>query len=319
MGGFSLAPSFQTTTTNSNPWAPAQPALNKALTGAMDAYGSTYNGPLVAGMDPNVTAGQDQMLGIARQGVMTSAARAGLGGVQGILANGGIGAPMQTGLNTLSQSQGYLTPYASGAYVGNNPYLEDLIARNQQATQNAVNAQFSGSGRYGSGAHSGALGTALGNIDANLRYQDYANQQGNQLSAINALTGIGGAQAGIGQNAVGNVYNAGAALNNLQNPLYSDANAQTGVGGARMDYQQSQIDAANQAPWTKVGNLSQIAQGVGGMGGTSTATTFGMNPVQNQSQPSAGQMIAGGVLGGLGTAANVAKAGGFKGLFSGMF
>lgn len=328
MASYNYMPSFssQTSTTEQSPWAPAQGALTKALAGAQDAYNNTYNGPLVAGMDPNVTAGQNQTLGIAGQGQMTNAAQTGIGGVQGILNNGGIGAPMQAGLNTLSQAQGYLNPYASGSMVGKNPYLEDIIAANQRATRDQVNAQFSGAGRYGSGAYAGALGTSLGNIDANLRYQDYANQQQNQLSAINQLTGIGGQQAGIGQQAVGNIYNAGGALNNLQNPLYSDANAKTGVGGARMDYEQAKIDAANQAPWTKVGNLAQIAQGIGSMGGTSTQNTSGwsLSPQQNNS-PSAMQRALGMGIGALGVGANlgmgnvVGAAAGVPGAFKNLF
>jgi hypothetical protein len=268
-------------------------------------------------MDPNVTAGQNAMLGIAGQGQMTNAAQSGIGGIQGILNSGGIGAPMQQGLDTLSQAQGYLDPYARGSYVGNNPYLENIIAANQQGTQNAVNANFSRAGRYGSGAYAQALGSALGNIDANLRYQDYQNQQGNQLNAIGALAGIGNSRADIGQNAIGNIYNAGGALSNLQGPLYSDANAQTGVGGSRMDYQQSQIDAANQAPWTRVGNLAQIAQGIGGMGGTSNESGWSLGPVENNS-PSSGQRALGIGLGALGVGANLATGGGFRGMLSGI-
>ena len=316
MASYNFLPSFTSQTSVSEPWAPAKPALDTVLQGAQNAYNTTYTGPQIAAMDPNVTAGQNQMLGIAGQGQMTDAAKGGLAGVQGIINSGGIGAPMQTGLDTISQAQGYLTPYANGSMVGKNPYLNDIIAANQQATQNAVNSNFSKAGRYGSGAYASALGTALGNIDANLRYNDYGNQQANQLNAISGLSGIGGQQAGIGQNAVGNIYNAGASLGNLQTPLYSDANAMSNVGGARMDYNQSIIDANNQAPWTRVGNLSQIAQGIGGMGGVTTQSGTSIGPVQNNS-PSSMQRAVGLGLGALGMGANIASGGGFKGLFSG--
>lgn len=304
MGGYNFLPTIQSTSSSSatNPWAPAQPALNQSLTGAMDAYNSTYNGPLVADIDPNVTAGQNAQLGIAGQGMMSGAAQSGINGINGILYNNGIGAPMQSALS-------YLTPYASGQYLNNNPYLDAIINKSLQDATDKVNAQFSSAGRYGSGAYAGTLGKELGNIATNARYQDYVNQQGNQLNAI-------GQMSNIGQQGIGNMFNAGAALNNYQTPLYSDAQMQKGVGGERMDYAQAKIDAANQAPWTKVGNLAQIAQGIGSMGGTSNSnsTSIGISPVQNNN-PSTGQMIAGGILGGIGTAANVAKGGGWSNLF----
>lgn len=312
MAGYSFLPTVQTTSTNEtrNPWAPAQGALNTALGGAQNAYDTTYNGPLVAEMDPNVTGGQNAQLGIAGQGMMTNAATAGIGGIQDILNRGGIGAPMQNAL-------GYLNPYASGAYINNNPYLDAIINKSQQDAADKVNAQFSSAGRYGSGAYAGTLGRELGNIATNARYQDYVNQQNNQLNAI-------GQMAGIGQQGIGNMFNAAGALNNYQTPLYSDANMQKGVGGERMDYRQAQIDAANQAPWTKVGNLAQIAQGIGSMGGTSNSnsTSVSLAPVQNG--PSTAQQWAGIGASALGAGANMytggasgALAGGFKGLFGG--
>lgn len=302
-------PTIQTTSTNEtrNPWAPASGALNQALSGAMNAYNTTYQGPQVAEMDPNVTSGQNAQLGIANRGSMSNAAQTGIGGIQNILNSGGIGAPTQ-------QALGYLNPYASGAYINNNPYLDKIIqGAIGDATTNA-NAQFSKAGRYGSGTHISQLAGDAADISADYRYRDYLQQQGNQLNAINQM-------AGIGQQGVANIYNAGGALNNLQTPLYSDAQTQKGVGAERMDYRQAQIDAANQAPWARVGNLAQIAQGIGSMGGTSsgTSTSVGISPQQYTPTPSAGQMIAGGVLGGAGLAANMYSGGGFKNLFGSPF
>ena len=293
-------PTIQTTSTNEtrNPWAPASGALNQALSGAMNAYNTTYQGPQVAEMDPNVTAGQNAQLGIANRGSMSNAAQTGIGGIQNILNSGGIGAPTQQALD-------YLNPYASGAYINNNPYLDAIIGKSQQEAADRVNANFSSAGRYGSGAYAGTLGRELSGIGTSARYNDYLQQQNNQLNAINQM-------AGIGQQGVANIYNAGGALNNLQTPLYSDAQTQKGVGAERMDYRQAQIDAANQAPWARVGNLAQIAQGIGSMGGTSsgTSTSVGISPQQYTPTPSAGQVALGAGMAGLGLAGNVAKGGG---------
>lgn len=307
-------PTVQTTNTSEvrNPWAPAQGALNQSLSGAMDAYNKTYQGPQVAGMDPNVTAGQNAQLGIANRGATSGAAQSGIGGVQGILNGGGLGAPMQDAL-------GYLQPYASGSYINNNPYLDAIIGKSQQEAADKVNANFSSAGRYGSGAYAGALGKELAGIGTNARYQDYLDQQNKQIMAINQITGIG-------QNGVNNIYNAGAALNNYQTPLYSDAQAMKGVGGERMDYAQSNIDANNQAPWARVGNLAQLAQGIGSMGGTSfgSSTGVGITPQQYKPTPSFGQTALGLGATAAGLAANAytggaagAAGGGFARLFGG--
>ena len=312
---YTFLPTVTNTSSKSSPWAPAQPALNSALGGALNAYNTTYNGPLVAGMDPNVTAGQNQQLGIAGQGMTSGAAQTGIGGVQNMLASGGIGAPMQYGIDTLKSTVNNLNPLASGQYLQGNPYLDSIINTTNQNTMNDVNAQFSKAGRYGSGAYAGTLGQKLAQNEGGLRYQDFMNQLNTMLSANNAIGGAANSVAGIGQQGISNVMNGGAALQNYQNPLYADANAQKAVGGERMDYEQAKIDAANQAPWTKVGNLAQIAQGIGSLGGQSKSTSTSIGPVQNQPQMSTGQMMLGGALGGLGLLGNIATGGGFKGLF----
>lgn len=313
---YQFLPTVTNTSSKSSPWSPAQPALNTALGGALNAYKNTYNGPLVAGMDPNVTAGQNAQLGIAGQGMTSGAAQTGIGGVQDMLSAGGIGAPMQYGMDTLKGTVNNLNPIASGQYLQGNPYLQSIIDQTNQNTMNDVNAQFSKAGRYGSGAYAGTLGQKLAQNEGGLRYQDFMNQMNAMLNANNAIGGAANSVAGIGQQGISNVMNGGAALQNYQNPLYSDANAQKQVGGERMDYQQANIDAANQAPWTKVGNLAQIAQGIGSLGGQSKSTSTSIGPVQNM-QPTTGQMMLGGALGGLGLLGNLATGGMFKNLFAG--
>jgi hypothetical protein len=71
---------------------------------------------------------------------------------------------------------GHLNDIVSGKYLGQgNPYLENMI----QQTNAGVNANFSGAGRYGSGAHSGYLADA-GN---KLRYEDYGAERGRMMQA----------------------------------------------------------------------------------------------------------------------------------------
>jgi len=316
MAGFSFLPSIQNTNSSysKNPWDPAQGALTQALGGAQNAYNTTYNGNLVAGMDPNVTAGQNQALGIAGQGATTDAAQTGMAGVNGILQQGGIGAPMQYGIDTMKGAVGNLGDLASGKYLSGNTYLDDMISRMGEGITNQVNGQFSKAGRYGSGAYAGALGKELANNESQLRYKNFMDMINAQLSANQQIGGLAQGVAGIGQQGIGNVMAGGNALQSYIDPLYSDASKQSEIGGQRMDYEQAKIDAANQAPWTKAMNLANIATGIGSMGGTGTenSQSIGIGPVQNQQSPSAMQTVAGAGLGLLGAGG---AAGGFGKLF----
>lgn len=298
------APTFQSSSTSSAPWAPAMPGLTQALAGARKAYDTTYQGPQIAEMDPNLVAGQERMLGTAGAGQTSAAAGAGIGQLQDLLGAGGIGAPMQYGMESLRDVQGYLTPYASGEMLGQNPYLDEVLRRSMADAADATNAQFSSAGRYGSGAHAGALGTRLGGIEADARMQDYWRQQQNQLGATGQLSNIAGQYAGIGQQGIGNTFGASSALGQYDPLLSADAQLQKGVGAERTAYEQLKIDAANEAPWTRVGNLSQIASGIGGLGGTSNTSSFGLAPQPPSTKPSTGQMIGGGVVAGAGLLGN---------------
>lgn len=66
---------------------------------------------------------------------------------------------------------------------GQNPYLEDVIAR----SMNDVNSIFEGKGRYGSGAQ---LDTLFTKAAAPIRYANYATERQNQLNAVQAAPGF---------------------------------------------------------------------------------------------------------------------------------
>ena len=64
----------------------------------------------------------------------------------------------------------------SGKYLNGNPHLEAMIQATRGGVTDQVNSQFSLSGRYGSNAHGNGLGSALGNMEAGLRYQNYGDE-----------------------------------------------------------------------------------------------------------------------------------------------
>ena len=308
MGGssqpYTMAPSMQATSQTRDPWGAAIPALQKTLGAASDAFDTTYTGQNVASMDPNVTASQDAILANSANGAVSGGANSALGGVRSILDNLGLSSQQQQGAGAIGGALGNLSPMASGAMLdpSNDPNFQKSLQDSLDQSANTVNAQFSQAGRYGSGAQTDTLARTLGNVATNAYSNRYAQNEQNMLSA-NAQTGsLAGQLAGIGQSSVGNLYGAGSTLQGLGTAQNLDASNQGTIGGQRMDYAQQQIDAANQSPWTRVGNLAQIASGIGGLGGTSSGTSIGYQPMQN-TQPSALQSIIGGLSTAAGTAA----------------
>lgn len=112
-------------------------------------------------------------------------------------------APGATGLNTAASgaasnfaggtyadnpANAYLTPYANGSYVNsNNPQFTQMVARLSNALQPQIDGGFAAAGRYGSGANANAFASALTNEAGNLAYQNYGQQQTNQLNAAGQI------------------------------------------------------------------------------------------------------------------------------------
>ena len=81
----------------------------------------------------------------------------------------GTGQGFQTGLGTLQNAAG-------GGNLQGNPYLTQMLDQSGMDTANRVNQQFSGAGRYGSGAHTGALTREIGNQRNAALMQNYNNE-----------------------------------------------------------------------------------------------------------------------------------------------
>jgi hypothetical protein len=75
----------------------------------------------------------------------------------------------------------YLQSTIRGEYLTGNPYIDQIIKQ----TSGDIGSAFEGYGRYGSGAH----GQAIANASAQLRYQNYAQERQNQMSAIQQAPG----------------------------------------------------------------------------------------------------------------------------------
>lgn len=103
------------------------------------------------------------------------------GGLSGLL--GTIQSNFGTSNPNIAAAQGYNRDVLAGKYLSGNPYLAQQIAATNRDVTNSVDSQFEQSGRYGSGAYAGTLGTSLANADNALRYQDYAQQMNNMNTA----------------------------------------------------------------------------------------------------------------------------------------
>jgi hypothetical protein len=146
----------------------------------------------------------------------------------------------------LGQSQDYVGDVLSGKFLGRDaPGFSDVLAK----TQDMVNANASAGSRYGSGAHTAALGRELGG----LQYQNYLNERGMMHDAAGMAPELAAAD-------------------------YYDIDRLGEIGGARQGYDQALAqEAADRFAFEQgadedaILRYLQALSGVGGLGGTSYA------------------------------------------------
>ena len=158
-GGGGSGSSRGTQTTTTQPYAPAEPALNQILSEASTIYGQ---GPAAAGYVPPST---QTLQGLAAQETMANAAN-------------------QQILNTIQ-----------GQYT--NPFLSPLIANAATDVYSNVAGQFSGAGRTPtSPLAQSAVVSQLGKQALPLAFQQLERERNRQLQtarAVPSLTAVGGA------------------------------------------------------------------------------------------------------------------------------
>lgn len=64
-----------------------------------------------------------------------------------------------------------------GEFMNANPYLEEVIGRGNRSIADSVNSEFSGAGRYGSGAHTGTLADRIAANENNIRFGEYGRER----------------------------------------------------------------------------------------------------------------------------------------------
>ncbi len=255
----------QTTTTNTQPWSGAQPALKTALSGAQNLYNGgvgsqVYTGSTVVPYDLNTTNAVGQG---ARYGYDNSGGKGLSGQYQGIIDAGGYNPAQSAALKN--------TQDLANSTWSVSPELQKIIDQTNADANTNVSLANSSYGRYGSGQANSAVADAVSKNTNNLLYSDLNNFQTRRDAANSNLFNMG-------QTAFGNLGNA---YQGLQAPLADIGK----LGGLLEDqatrYKNDELRIFNDQqnkPWENLARLNAIASGAGQLGGTQTQSQPGANP-----------------------------------------
>lgn len=264
----------QKTSSSANPWGPAQGPLQGIIGRASELGGDTSNFmPTFSGSTMQGIAGLEQA------GQQPGAAASYLNPVVG-----GMGQGFQTGLGQMQST-------AAGTNLAGNPYLTQMLDYANQNTANRVNQQFSGAGRYGSGAHTGALAREIGAQTTQALMNNYNTERGYQQQAAGQLYS-GGAQGATlaGQLDQANLYDENALLQagQMRDQI---ANQQRVAPMTALEWERSQIQPIGAMGGTQQGtNVTQTPANIPGMiigGGMTALGLYNANPFNMFSQAGA--------------------------------
>ena len=278
--------SKQTTSTSSEPWAAAQPALKQGLNDAQALYKSgtafqPYMGSTVVPYSQQTQQGMNDTLNKANwsdnmfnQNLATTAKNSFNGGLNDI----------QKGV------VGRLTGQATGSFNPNdNPGFQSVLNQALDSAGNAVNMNAAAAGRYGSGTHQGVAGKTAGDIAGTLTSNEYGDWK-NRRDAAN--TGLFNA----GQQQQQNIWQNSDALSNAFNASLLPGQARMQIGamnedlaGRTMNDQLRIWQGQQQAPKSALEWLSAIGTGAGSLGGTGSTSAQG--PSANPFGQAAGGLL----------------------------
>lgn len=251
MGGKSTT----TQTTSQQPYAAAQPLLNKSMGDALKLYnGDGLVQPntqsTVVPYAQQTTQGMNALQGLANDNIGSN----GLSGqLQSIINNGGYNSDQQTALEGIRNT-------ATGSFdINSDPGFQQVFDK----TQNAVNQNAAGLGRYASGTHEGVMTRELGDLGAR-QYQDFQNRKDNaQQQLFNA-----------GQTGQGNMVSAFDAAQAPSNVLMGLGSMNEDLYGRTLNDQLRIANERQNAPLANMQALNAIASGSGSFG-TNTQTAQG--------------------------------------------
>lgn len=175
-------------------------ASGASILGNSGASGGAVNGSIIPGVPNNLLgAGVGALLGGvggSQAGTTTTVEDIpewlkpfALQGMQGLSEAYG---QTPDGMSPITAAGGqYMQDVIGGDYLNSNPYLDAMFNQAAGKVTSGVNSQFSGAGRYGSGAHQGVLGESLGNLATDIYGQNFARERGFQQQAAQGAPDFG--------------------------------------------------------------------------------------------------------------------------------
>jgi len=266
MGGSS---SQQTqTSSQTQPWAPAQPAL----TGILGQLGNIN--PSLTPTQSSAISGLENNSGFLGQFTPQATSL-----TNNLLGGGGATATSPMINSAYGQYQAMLDPYASGKNLDpySTPGFGNALSTLNSDITNQVNGQFAAAGRDMSGANTQALARGLSQGEGQLLQNQYNQNVQNQLNAAGSLYGAGNTTGGIlaGLNQQG--------LANQQAGLGTAATAQQFSNDPYHQLlQASQLQ--NSIPLSLLQQIAGIATPIAGLGSQSTGTSNSTNQLSGAQQ-----------------------------------
>lgn len=259
----------QTTTQSTQPFSPAIPGIQTGIKDAQKLYqsgvgGSVYTGSTVTPYSEPTTTAQGWDQNVAKDAYSTFTDN--WNRLQPQVSDGGLN-ELQTG------AVDRLRPIASGEWLTNNPYLEDMISMTGRDMADAINMSASGAGRYGSGAHQDLLARNIGDMASTMRFNNYGLERG-YMDAANTALFNAGQQQKANQFGYTDVLGNAASLRTLPGQIMRDVGAEYEDLYSRQLADRVRIfDELQAAPWSQLARYNAIMSGAGQLGSTGTATS----------------------------------------------
>ena len=230
------------TVVNREPWEEQRPFLTRGFEtagGLLDRPVEFFPNSTVVPFNPATQEALGGMAARARAGspVLQAGQRA-VGGAAGgeFLGTGpGMAGFSQFGTgSTVPQTQ--MAQTAAGDYLGANPFLQNVIDRTTGQAGAAIDARFSGAGRYGSGQHARNVVDSTADITAGILGPAYEAERSRQEAAAGSLAQTQLAGLTSGQQAFGgqraNQLQAAGIAPQMAQADYTDLSQLGTVGGA---------------------------------------------------------------------------------------
>lgn len=174
-----------------DPWAPTIPYLESYL-GDIGNLSSNMSGPT-----PGQTSAYTELTNLYGAGSPFT------GQISELASDTLEGVPSQSGMvqDAYGRVNAALNPYVSGDYLNieSNPYMSGILDTVGNQISERINAQFAGAGRDLSGMNQSAIAKGLAEGQLPILFNQFNQQQANQLGAANSLAGISQNAAQVSQ------------------------------------------------------------------------------------------------------------------------